>query len=178
MRHATRILLIPAALLLGACTTFPNGPSRMSLPGSGKNFDQFRMDDFDCRQYALAQTGGKTPNEASQQNGVQGAVVGTALGAAAGAAFNGGAGAAVGAGVGLLTGAMIGTSAGQSSGYQAQQYYDNAYLQCMYAKGNKIPVYGNYASTPSAPRANTPVPLPPPGRQPPPTYGTDPYPQQ
>jgi hypothetical protein len=177
MRHTLRIPVILAALLLGACTTFPTGPSRLSLPGSGKNFDQFRMDDFDCRQYALAQTGGTTPNATAQQNGVQGAVVGTAVGAAAGAAFNGGAGAAVGAGVGLLTGAMIGASAGQSSGYQAQQRYDNAYLQCMYAKGNKIPVYGNYASAaaPPAQQPNTSVPLPPPGRQPPPTYGTNPY---
>lgn len=160
-----------AVLLVAGCATFPNGPSMLSLPGTGKDFDQFRADDGYCRQYALVSVGGQTPNQAVQNNGVQGAVIGTVVGAAAGAAFGGGSGAAVGAGAGLLTGSAIGASAGQSSGYRQQQQYDNAYLQCMYAKGNKVPVYGQYASVPApAPRPQTSAsgPLPPPGRQPPP----------
>lgn len=42
-----------ALLLLAACTTAtPIGPSILVLPGSGKNFDQFRFDEKDCRGYA------------------------------------------------------------------------------------------------------------------------------
>ena len=76
------VVLMPI-LLLGACATFPGGPSMMSLPGTGKNFDEFRVDDAGCRQYAVVQAGGKSPNEAANSSGVQGAVVGTAVGAAA-----------------------------------------------------------------------------------------------
>ena len=36
----------------------PTGPSVMALPGTGKNFDQFRADDASCRQFAYAQIGG------------------------------------------------------------------------------------------------------------------------
>ena len=47
-----------ATLLLAACATVPpSGPSVMVLPGSGKTFDQFRSDDFTCRQFADGQIG-------------------------------------------------------------------------------------------------------------------------
>ena len=65
-----------------------------------------------------------------------GAGLGAALGAAAG---NAGLGAAVGAGGGLLTGTALGARAGQTASYQVQNRYDNAYEQCMYAKGNQVP---------------------------------------
>ncbi len=42
-------LALPALLLLSACASVPNGPSTMALPGTGKNFDQFRYDDSSCR---------------------------------------------------------------------------------------------------------------------------------
>ena len=50
MNLTLRILSIAAVLTLGACVTVPSGPSMMSLPGTGKSFDQFRADDFECRQ--------------------------------------------------------------------------------------------------------------------------------
>ena len=50
--------LIASALLLGACTVMPTGPSVMVLPGSGQSFDRFRDDDAFCRQYAHYQIGG------------------------------------------------------------------------------------------------------------------------
>ena len=54
-----------AALLLAACATpTPSGPGILVLPGTGKNFDQFRFDDQECRGYALSQVGGKTPEQA------------------------------------------------------------------------------------------------------------------
>src|SRR5689334_5682299 len=121
---------IPTALLaLAACTTVPTGPSMMALPGSNKTFDQFRADDFSCRQYASNQIGGTTPSQAANDSTARSAAVGTVLGAAAGGAIDGGSGAAVGAGIGLLTGAMAGSATG--SGPSVQQRYDNAYIQCM-----------------------------------------------
>lgn len=43
-------------LFLGACTTVPLGPSVMALPGTGKTFEQFQVDDAVCRQWAAQQT--------------------------------------------------------------------------------------------------------------------------
>ena len=52
-----RTLLFLSIAGLAACTTMPSGPNVMVLPGTGKNFDQFRADDFQCRQYAQSQLG-------------------------------------------------------------------------------------------------------------------------
>ena len=160
------ILATTVLLALTGCVTVPNGPSIMSLPGSGRSFDQFRADDQDCRQFASAQVGGSSANQAAANSGVTSAAVGTVLGAAAGAAIDGSSGAATGAGVGLLFGALAGSGAAYSSGYSLQQRYDIGYTQCMYAKGHKVPVSGNFVSANgrSAPRNYTPPPPPPPPR--------------
>ncbi|SMP45556.1 glycine zipper family protein [Noviherbaspirillum suwonense] len=133
-------------LALAGCTTMPSGPNVMALPGNGKTFEQFRNDDFQCRQYAQSQLGGATPTTAMEDSGVRSAALGTLLGAAAGAAVNGGRGAAVGAGTGLAFGGLAGAGAGQASGYGVQRRYDYAYMQCMYAQGNRVPSAGGYAS--------------------------------
>jgi hypothetical protein len=149
-------------LVMAGCTTLPpNGPSVMVLPGTNKTFDQFRADDFECRQFASMQVGGVSPEQAANDSGVKSAVVGTVIGAAAGAAINGGSGAAVGAGAGLLVGALAGAGAGQASAYTLQQRYDYGYEQCMYAKGHKVPVTGNFAP-PRQRVSNMPPPPPPP----------------
>lgn len=178
MTSAFRHLRVPAALalagLLGACAYMPVGPSVMALPGTGKSFDQFRADDGSCRQYAFEQSGGVSAGQAATASAVGSAAVGTALGAAAGAAFNGGTGAAVGAGAGLLAGSVVGAGAAQGSAYDIQRRYDYAYLQCMYATGNRVPVPGGMSGGGSgygggyggAPRAAPP--MPPAGVQPPP----------
>ena len=156
-----------------------NRVSIMTLPGSGKSFDQFRQDDKECREYAHQQMGGSTPQQSSRTSGVQSAVIGTGLGAAGGAAIGGGEGAAIGAGIGLLAGALFGTSSATSSGNASQQSYDNNYIPCMYAKGHTVPVSGNVTRDPSTgyngsnrristPPANTTPPPPPPGNPPPP----------
>lgn len=162
MNPLFRTLPIVMLLALTACVTVPSGPSVMSLPGSGKSFDQFRVDDYECRQYASMQAGG-TPNQAAESSGIKSAAVGTAVGAAAGAAIDGGSGAAAGAGVGLLVGALAGSGAANASAYTTQQRYDTGYTQCMYAKGHKVPVSGSFASANErpAPRYNTPPPPPP-----------------
>src|SRR2546428_1904465 len=88
-------------LLLAACASVPTGPSVMVLPGSNKSFEQFRFDDYECRQYASEYSGGKTAEQASADAGVRSAAAGAAIGALAGAAIGGNANsAAAGAGPG------------------------------------------------------------------------------
>lgn len=166
-----------ALLAVAGCTTMPTGPSMMVLPGSGKSFDQFRADDWECRNYALASVGGQTPGQAAEQSGVKSAVVGTVVGAAAGAAIGGHEGAGVGAGTGLLVGSMAGTESARASSYGLQRHYDVSYVQCMYAKGHQVPVYGR-SYRPTRPPVYQPyqplppgVPPPPPGYPPPPPPG-------
>lgn len=176
MSKVLRVSPLLALLMLGACTTIPTGPSVMAMPGTGKSLDQFRGDDADCRQFALAQSGGATANETAVDSGVKSAAFATVLGALAGAAMGGREGAGVGAGMGLLVGSAAGVGAGQASGYGSQRRYDNAYIQCMYAKGDRVPVSGQMTSG-SARTANGPPatayapPPPPPGSPPPPPPG-------
>lgn len=171
-------LILLIAYLLAACVHLPSGPSVMTLPGSGKSFDQFRSDDYECRQYAHEQIGGNTPRQASRASGIESAAIGAGLGAAAGAAIGGGHGAAIGAGTGLLMGGLVGSSTATTSGYASQQRYDFSYIQCMYAKGHRVPVDGRITNDSSgnrgtARRISTPPvnffpPPPPPGNPPPP----------
>ena len=155
----TGSIALICSLLLGACATVPAGPSVMTLPGTGKSFAQFQSDDVACRQWASQQTG-TTPGRASGLSTAEGAGVGTLLGAGLGAAIgamahNPGLGAAVGAGGGLLTGTAVGAGAGQRASYQVQHRYDNAYEECMYAKGNRVPTVA-----PRGPAASIPPPPP------------------
>jgi hypothetical protein len=133
-------LTLAAAIGLTGCVSIPDGPSVMVMPGAGKNFDQFRTDDYECRDFAHYQIGGKTANQTAANSGVETAVAGTAIGAAAGAAINGGRGAGVGAATGLALGSLVGADAANASGNSLQRRYDIAYEQCMYAKGNKVPM--------------------------------------
>lgn len=134
--------VLAVGLLLAACTTMPKGPSMLVLPGTAKNFDQFRADDVVCRDYATYQVGGRDAQAAVDDSIARSAALGTALGAVAGAAIDGSRGAAVGAGTGMLFGGLAGTGAGQGSGYSVQSRYDNAYVQCMYGKGHQVPIRG------------------------------------
>jgi len=173
-----RVFPVAVGLLMTACATVPAGPSVMVLPGNGKNFEQFQADDAVCRQWAAQQTG-TTTKQAATESAVSGAAIGTVLGAAAGAAVGAAAkspatGAAVGAGAGLLGGAAIGGSNAQAAGTQVQHRYDMTYMQCMYAKGNQIPMArgslpSTYVGQPAA--SPPPPPPPPPGAPPPPPPG-------
>lgn len=164
-----KILALSATLFLSACASVPNGPGVMALPGSSKNFDQFRMDDASCRHFALEQIGGVTANQAAESSVAKSAVVGTALGAALGAAAGGGEGAGIGAATGLLIGSLIGVDQGNRSAYGSQERYDSTYVQCMYARGHKVPVSGQllnqqpptYRAPSIRPRRYYPPPPPP-----------------
>lgn len=167
MRTPLRLSALAALLMLGACTTVPTGPGILALPGTGRSFDEFRNADYDCRQFAIGQVGGSTANQAAVESGMKSAALGAAVGALAGAAMNGQQGAGVGAGLGLLIGGATGVEAGQASAYGAQQRYDNAYIQCMYAKGHRVPVAARLLSEPAGivnpPATGYALPPPPPG---------------
>jgi len=179
MIRLSRLSVVPLLVVLGACATYPpTGPSAMVLPGTGKNFDQFRADDMECRQYAGLQAGGQ--EQAATDSTVKSAALGTAIGAVAGAAMGGRDAAGVGAGMGLIAGALSGTGAGGTSAYEMQRRYDIGYQQCMYAKGHRVPVSGRFgpagaSSYTSQPAAAVPPP-PPPGSPPPPPSGSPPPP--
>ena len=167
---------VVGALLLAACATpAPSGPGILVLPGTGKTFDQFRGDDNDCRVYAYNQIGGPAAGQESKDSATKSALIGTAIGTAAGALLGGGQGAAVGAGVGLAGGSIVGADASRASSGSQQQRYDNAFTQCMYAKGHRVPVAGRYPQDPGGNQqgARQPPPPPPPGQPPaevPPDY--------
>lgn len=168
MRRLRACALAAALLAVGGCVSFPTGPSVATFPGTGRSFDQFRADEVDCRRYAFDSVGGNDPSRAQAGSAVRSAAVGTAVGALAGAALGGSQGAAAGAGVGLLFGGAVGADAANTSGYTAQQRYDNAFIQCMYAKGNKVPSTGLSRSAgpvtaprPPAPAVYAPPPPPP-----------------
>lgn len=183
------LFIAPLALVLGACASVPTGPSVMVLPGSSKSFEQFQADDVLCRQWAQHQTG-TTTGKAVKDSTATGAVIGTAVGAAAGAALGAAAGnpavgAAAGAGVGLLGGTAVGAGEARGAYHSVQQRYNMAYMQCMYAKGNQIPVargsvapgYSSHSTPPPPPPKRTPAtPPPPPPNVPPPPAGAPPPP--
>lgn len=160
-----RLIAGALPLILTACAVAPTGPSMMALPGSGKNFGQFQADDQSCRNYAQAQAG--SAQQASDESTVRSAALGTVVGAALGAAVNGGRGAGVGAGTGLAFGTLAGAGEGDRSAYGVQRRYDNAYQQCMYAQGNRVPVSGRMLSN-GAPFDNG-AGYPPPNTPPPPS---------
>ena len=168
-------------LLLTGCATVPSGPSVLVLPGTGKSFEQFQGDDIVCRQWAAQQTG-ITTSQASAGSTGGGAAIGTIVGAAAGAAIGAAAGspatgAAVGAGVGLLEGTAVGASRAEGSSARVQQQYDMTYMQCMYAKGNQIPVArGSEPAYTSPPPPPPPTAAPLPAGIPPPPAGAPPPP--
>jgi len=142
--------IMMAGLIVSAagCASLPSGPSVLALPGTGKSFDEFRVDDDLCRRYASAQVGGAGPNQAANDSAVRNAALGTVIGAVAGAAIGGNQGAGVGAGTGLLFGTMAGSAAASSGVYGSQRSYDHAYIQCMYGRGQRVPVVGAVRSLP------------------------------
>ena len=128
MTHELRLSsLLVAVLVLSACTSVPTGPGMLALPGTGKNFNLFLLDETDCRQYASAQVGGRTANETAADSDVRSAVVGTSIGATEGALLGERNSAGVDAGSGLLIDSMVGVDTGESSELNLQQRYDLAY---------------------------------------------------
>lgn len=166
MRRGWQLVPLAGVLVLAGCVTAPTGPRVMALPGTSKSFDQFQVDDVSCRQYAQYSIGATDPTQAANNAAAANAATGAALGAAAGAIIGSatgqaGAGAAIGAGTGLLFGSASGANAAGYTYYQAQRQYDSAYLQCMYAKGNQVPLGPSYGPRPYGyPPPGAPLPPP------------------
>ncbi len=178
MRRVATGLALTGVLGLSACAVQPpSGPSFAAMPGSGKSYEQFQMDDAQCRDAGHYASGNPAAAKAGTDQAVGNAVVGTALGAAAGALIGSatgqvGAGAAVGAGVGLLAGSAAGANSASVSQYQLQRNYDIAYAQCMAAKGEAVPPVASpeVGAYPSYPAYPTYAPAYPPAYMGPPPY--------
>ena len=131
------------------------GPTVQVMPGRGKTFETFQSDQAGCKSYAAGQVSGQA--EAANQRAVGAALLTTVLGAGLGAGIGAAAGdAGAGAAIGAAAGAGGGTAfgAGNSANDQAsiQQQYDNAFSQCMYAKGEQVP------ASPHRLRSEAPLP--------------------
>jgi len=139
-RSVLLLMATALALVMGACTTMPSGPTVMVLPGSKKTFDQFLGDDHNCRQFALGRVGGVSAQQASTTS--TSSTTATMTSPASGGGYT------------------------SDSAYSAQYQYDSAYIQCMYASGHRVPVYGQMlAAPPAAPPADYKPYSPPPEPQ-------------
>jgi len=159
-----------AALLVSGCASTPMGPTVRALPPAGKPFEVFQADNAYCKDYARSEVAGQA--DAANSNVVGGALVGAALGAGLGAVAGGGRGAAVGAAAGGTAGTLVGADKSAHGERGIQYQYDNAFAQCMTAKGNTVQghavvtvVHPAYAPPPTV-VYTTPPPVvyaPPPG---------------
>ncbi len=127
--------------LLAGCATVPSGPEVLVLPGAGKSFEQFREEDAVCRHYAQDRVG--TTGQAAADNVATSAGTGARLGRASGGVIDAGShdaglGAAIGTGRGL-PGVAAGSAAAGTAAHAVQARYDISYVQCMDAKGNRVP---------------------------------------
>jgi hypothetical protein len=144
---------------LAGCAATPLGPTVQVMPGPGKTLDAFQADNGACKAFASDAVKGQA--DAANQRAVGTALLTTALGAATGAAGgsldgNAGGGAAVGGAGGAGAGSAIGAMNNSSDQQGIQYQYDNAFSQCMYAKGEAVPGYAPVATAyaPSGPAAD------------------------
>ncbi len=123
-------------MALTGCAATPLGPTVQVMPAANKPFEVFQQDQDACKQYAAVQVGGQA--ETANERAIGATLLGAGLGAGLGAALGGGRGAGIGAAGGGVVGTAIGGGSSQHTQLSIQQQYDNAYAQCMYAKGNQI----------------------------------------
>jgi hypothetical protein len=161
--EATRgiIALATASALLAGCAQTPLGPTVQVMPGPGKSFDAFQFDNSSCKGFAADQVKGQA--EAANQRAVGAAALTTVLGAGLGAAVGGGwgnagQGAAIGAAGGAATGTAVGADMSSNDQVNIQVQYDNAFSQCMYAKGELVPGYAPPAPMPQVAGSGGPNP--------------------
>ncbi|WER49165.1 glycine zipper family protein [Cupriavidus sp. WKF15] len=78
----------------------------------------------------------------------------------------GGVGSHPASGAAAANSSAVSTGYSGGSGDSAQHLYDVAYIQCMYASGHRVPVYGpTLAAPPATPPADYKPTSPPPGPQ-------------
>jgi hypothetical protein len=152
---------VATAALLAGCASTPLGPTVQVMPGPGKTLDAFQTDNNACKAFAADAVKGQA--DAANQRAVGTALLTTALGAGLGAAGgslggDAGGGAAVGAAAGAGAGTALGAGNNSYDQQGIQYQYDNAFSQCMYAKGEAVPGYAPvataYTPAPTGPAAD------------------------
>lgn len=141
MKLISTFTLAATATLLAACASAPMGPTVQVLPGTGKPFNVFQEEQDTCKQYAQSQVAGQA--ESANQKAVGSAAIGVALGGLLGAAIGNHQGAGVGSAVGAIAGSSAGTGTVTYAQGSIQAQYNNAFVQCMYSKGNQVPGPGS-----------------------------------
>lgn len=169
MNHSKIALFVGVPVLfLSACATQPLGPTVQVMPGATKPFEIFQDDQVACKKYADEQVAGQA--DAQNKKAIGTAAIGTALGGLLGAAVGGNQGAGVGGATGAIAGTGVAANGVNSGQMSIQDQYNNAYLQCMYSKGNQVP-----GAAPQSAAVPTGMPPPPPDAQamssPPPDSG-------
>ena len=145
---ARSVATLSVAALLAACATTPTGPTVQVLPAPGKSFAAFQDEVTVCKHYASTQV--EDQAQGANERSLGALLLGGALGAALGGAIGGGSGAGIGAAGGGVAGTALGGGQAMSGQGGIQQQYDNAYAQCMYAKGNQVAPAGYYTMPGSA----------------------------
>jgi uncharacterized protein YcfJ len=115
-------------------TVAPPAPRKAAVPGQLHAVPSQTSIDA-CNRHAAAQVGQRDKTAEVVKDGALGAIAGAALGAAGGAIAGGGKGAGKGAAIGGLVGAGGGSLYGLNENQKRDQYYREAYAQCMHARG-------------------------------------------
>jgi hypothetical protein len=143
-RVALAALLNPRAtgavailMALAGCVVPPAAPTIPVIPGPGKSFAAFDVDQAACQQYASAQIAPAVL--AYNKFSVGSVLLPTALGAAIGGAAAGGSGAGTGAAAGAAFGVATNAVAAGLAQPSLQREYDALYASCMVSHGNQVP---------------------------------------
>lgn len=135
-KHQRRYVAILFSFFLAGCVTAPVGPHVAVMPAKGKTLEQFKADDQTCKAYAQAQIGDDLEKD-SAMNTLMDMAIGGAAGALGGQAIGHNTkGTVAGAGIGMSAGLATGAYQANKASDDAQIRYDNAYQECMHAKGH------------------------------------------
>lgn len=129
-------MTLSSLLVLASCASAPMGPTVQVLPSPTKPFQVFQQDQADCKQYAQSEVAGQA--DAVNQKAIGTAAIGAVLGGVLGAAVGNHQGAGVGSAAGALAGTSVGANSSAYGQRSIQVQYNNAYVQCMYSKGNQV----------------------------------------
>jgi uncharacterized protein YcfJ len=139
MTHlAVRAAALALLFAVGACAIEPYGSSYAAMPSPYKPPEVFSSDEGACSAYARQVVAGHA--DTANQQAILTTLLGAAIGAGIGEAVGGGREVTAGAVGGAITGGMIGAANSTNASYALQHQYDVAYQQCMYNRGNQVPV--------------------------------------
>ena len=144
--------LLITLIMLTACVSTPTAPSVITLPGKGISFEQFRVDDYNCRMFAFQQLEGKAPQLVQHSSGTANGAAATGQGSVADTAQGG----------------MPQPVPATTAMHRSQRQFDIHYIQCMYARGHRVPMLGRLTGDPADVEAGNPkINAPPSGSKPP-----------